>query len=78
MGHSSLSTPQTLGLRRRTVGLACIALAMGAMGVGNALAGEADGYPNRPVRLVVSYPERAAPAGAGCPAAGFRVKAMVS
>ncbi len=55
MGHSSLSTPQTLGLRRGTVGLACIALAMGAMGVGNALAGEADGYPNRPVRLVVSY-----------------------
>ena len=40
MGHSSLSTPQTLGLRRGTVGLACIALAMGAMGVGNALAGK--------------------------------------
>lgn len=54
-GHALLSTTPTVGSRRRTVGLASISLALSAMGVGNALASEADGYPNRPVRLVVSY-----------------------
>lgn len=55
MEQPSLSTPQTSGLGRRTMVLSCLSLALGAIDAGNAHAAEDDGYPSRPVRLVVSY-----------------------